>query len=333
MLSRVANNLYWMARYIERAENLARLINTHEQDLMDLVWSGDDTAKSWRSMLEVTALEELYAEQAKGKKRKQPIADFMSISPKNPESIVSCIAAARENARAVRDQISEEVWLNLNGLHIFLRDNGRQEWRKSAPDFCSKIIESSLLFHGITDATIPHEEAWAFIQLGKYIERADKTTRILDFPHFLPEGNRGAAWPTVMRACSAASVYRARFGGEVTASKASAILIFSSTFPRSVRFCMRQVHTILHSISSTPTHRYSNEAERLAGATLARLDFAGRNEVAELGLHQYVDSLQVDLNAIGLEIYSKYFFIREREPLDPKSKSQSQSQSQSTKTT
>ncbi len=316
-----------MARYMERAENLARLIEVHREDLMDLVWSGESTSASWRPLIQVLALEEIYKKVASDGGRSCPISEFLTVAPENLENVSGCIAAARENARAVRDQISDEMWLSLNALHLHLRAQGAADWKYSPQAFCEQIIEASLRFQGITDATIPHGEGWAFIQLGKYIERADKTSRFLDMPHFLPDVRRNPVWHTVLRACSATASYRGRFGGEVSAANATSILIFSSSFPRSVRFCMRQINDLLHLISNTPPLRYSHEAERLAGATLARLDFAGQDEVAEMGLHDYIDSLQGDLNRIGLEIYAKYFLIGDDPAAPPAFQSQFQSQS------
>ncbi|MEM0968348.1 MAG: alpha-E domain-containing protein [Verrucomicrobiota bacterium] len=333
MLSRVANNLYWLARYIERAENLSRLIKTHEEALTDLVWSGEeDTSSSWRSLLEVTALEEVYDEIQEDLDHPCEIPEFLSVLPAHTNSIFSCFSHARENARAVRDQISEEMWLNLNAAYIDLRDQGRSLWKESPASFCDLVIRQCLLFHGVTDATISHGDPWSFIQLGRYLERADKTSRFLDIPHFIPEPNRNVIWPTVVRACGALSNYRQRYPGDVTAHHSTSLLVFSSTFPRSVRFCLRQVNQVLRRVSNSPAHyTYSNEAERLAGSLLSRLDFAGENEIAKLGLHGYLDTVQIGLNAIGMELANAYFQIDAPEPsnFNPMPRTNSQFQTQS----
>ncbi len=310
MLSRVADSLYWMSRYIERAGNIARLVEVNMEVLLDLSLEQQGSRESyWYPLLDATALTEKY--QALEDESKRPeVPEFLTLSLENPDSIRSCIAQARENARMVRDQISDEMWLELNSLHLFLSSPAAAAlWHRDPEDFCTQIIRFSLLFQGITDATIPHDEGWQFIRTGRFLERADKTTRILDIPHRLQSGRGPLPWATVLSSCSARAAYRQLYGGEVTERLATNLLIFSDVFPRSVRFCLRMVDEALHAISGTPRGQYSIEAERLTGSALASLDFAGPDEVEMMGLPAYADQLQTKFNDIGQQVFATYVLL------------------------
>lgn len=305
MLSRVAENLYWMSRSIERADNLARLVMAHQTELLEAT-SKLTGEHEWHPLLEVTAMGD--------ESSNEDVVTYMVSSRSNPDSVLNCVYLARENARAVRDQISEEMWLELNALWLDL-----QQIPESDPErhnrVCEATLRSSLLFRGIVNTTLPRTDVWAFVQLGEYIERADKTSRIVDLPHFLPKDEIvSSAWNTMLRACSATAEYRHRFGGEVDAASAYTLLLFSTTFPRSVRFCVRRMDQLLHQISGTDEGEYLNEAERATGALLARLNFAGVEEIGEKGLHHYVDTIQIDLNRIGFDIQQRYFLLRTDSP-------------------
>jgi len=304
MLSRVAENLYWMSRSIERADNLARLVMAHQNELLDAT-SASRGEHAWHPLLEVTSMGDENSDE--------DVVTYMVSSRSNPDSVINCVFLARENARAVRDQISEEMWLELNALWLDLKqvpENDRDHQNR----ICELTVRSSLLFRGVVNTSLPRTDVWAFVQLGEYLERADKTSRIVDLPSFLPAHETAAAWNTMLRACSASAEYRQRFGGEVDAATASTLLLFSTTFPRSVRFCVRSIDALLHQISGTDEGEYLNEAERATGALLARLNFSGVEEIGALGLHDYVDSLQVDLNRIGFEIQQRYFLLRKDAP-------------------
>ena len=304
MLSRVAENLYWMSRSIERADNLARLVTAHQNELLDAT-SGLTGEHEWHPLLEVTSMGD--------ENSNEDVVTYMVSSKDNPDSVINCVFQARENARAVRDQISEEMWLELNALWLDLKQIPVSDPERHSR-ICEATVRSSLLFRGIVNTSLPRTDVWAFVQLGEYIERADKTSRIVDLPHFLPVHEAAPAWNTMLRACSATAEYRHRFGGEVDAANASMLLLFSTTFPRSVRFCVRKMDELLHQISDTDEGEYLNEAERATGALLARLNFAGVEEIGQLGLHDYVDSLQLDLNRVGFDISQRYFLLRRDAP-------------------
>jgi uncharacterized alpha-E superfamily protein len=303
-----------MSRYIERAENIARLMQVSVELLLDSAAFGSQKSDEyWTPVLAATAMEGgfrlLHPDPQPG-----DISHFLTIDERNPDSILSCIREARENARTVRDQISDEMWAELNALYLLVGSpKGTALLEHSPQVFFEKIIQSSLQFDGITSATLSRSEGWNFLQLGRFLERADKTSRFLDIKTQTLDGEDHAVdslqWGTILRACSAHASYRRVNGSEVSLEKILDLLLFSVEFPRSVRFSVRMVDEMLHAISRTPTGQYSNKCEKLTGALLAKLNFASTADVLKRGLHQYIDDLQVALNEAGQAIFETYVFL------------------------
>ena len=313
MLSRVADNLYWMSRYMERAENLARLMLVSTEMLLDSSVLGRRArGEYWMPVLVATAMEGAFAELYP-RPGASDVARFFALDARNPDSILSCVRQARENARTVRDQISDEMWTELNALHLFIGSGeGREMHERSPQAFYEKVIQSSLLFDGITMATLSRTEGWQFLQLGRYLERADKTSRFLDIRTQTVEeldALQQIQGSTILRACSAAAAFRRIYGTDFGDANILEFLLLSIEFPRSVRFCVRAVDDVLHQISGTPTGQYSNGAEKVTGSLLAKLNFAGVQEVLDRGVHSYIDDLQMALNAAGQEIFEKYVLM------------------------
>lgn len=314
MLSRVADHLYWMSRYIERAENIARLMQVSVELLLDSVAFGSKRSDEyWTPVLAATAMEGAFR-LIHPNPKPGDISDFLTLDERNPDSILSCIREARENARTIRDQISDEMWTELNALYLMVSSSVGADMLQTAPQsFFEKIIHSSLQFDGITEATLSRSEGWNFIQLGRHLERADKTSRFLDIKSQPTQESNEAIdslqWGTILRACSASASYRRENGSELTLEKILQLLLFSVEFPRSVRFCVRIVDEMLHSISGTPIGRYSNPCEKKTGALLAKLSFADPADVVTYGLHQYIDDLQVALNDTGHSIFETYVLL------------------------
>jgi uncharacterized alpha-E superfamily protein len=314
MLSRVADHIYWMSRYIERAENLARLMQVSVELLLDSAAAGGGRPDDyWMPVLAATSTEasfhSLYPTACPGDS-----ARFLTLDERNPDSILSCIREARENARTVRDQISDEMWVELNDLYLFVDSmEGASLFENTPQAFFEKIIESSLRFDGITSATLSRTEGWNFLLLGRFLERADKTSRFLDIKTQTPETLEAAfdslQWGTILRACSAQTSYRRVYGTEFTLDRVLDLLLFSIDFPRSVRFCVRMADEMLHQISGTPTGQYSNLCEKKAGSLLARLNFSSAMDVMERGLHSYIDDLQIALNQIGQGVFETYVLL------------------------
>jgi uncharacterized alpha-E superfamily protein len=317
MLSRVANCLYWMSRHIERAENTARLVDVNLQLLLDISNLDDlSLAEHWMPVIQSSGDEELFHtlhEQTTGAN----VTEFLVFQSENPNSIFSAISQARENARMVRDQITVELWEELNRLYLFLKSpDARNVWQRSPADFFQHVKRSSLLIVGVIYATVSHNEGWHFMQLGKFIERADKITRILDVRHAVFPA-RGAPeevtqrdvleWSAVLRSCTAWDAYKAIHGSEVHPSLVAEFLLTNEEFPRSVRFCIERFDAALRSVSGVAARRFSNDAERLSGRLLAELQFGTIGEfLDQYGLHEFLDVLQLRLNAIGIAVFDAY---------------------------
>ena len=259
---------------MERAENLARLVRVSEEMLLDDETLGRGSAQEyWTPVLAATAMEgafrSLYPNPQMG-----DVARFLTLDLRNPDSILSCIRQARENARSVRDKISDEMWSEINALNLFVTSpEGLQLLERFPQAYYEKIISSSMLFDGITDATLTRDEGWNFLQLGRLLERADMTSRFLDIrsqtqPSPVDSALESLQWGAVLRACSAHAGYRRVHGGEISVEGVVDLLLFSNEFPRSVRHCIRRADEVLHDISGTPTGRYSNNCEKITGACL-----------------------------------------------------------------
>jgi uncharacterized alpha-E superfamily protein len=316
MLSRVANSLYWMSRYIERAENIARIVDVNLQLLLDLRNLNEERlAKHWLPIVQTTGDEAQFFSLHK-KASAQNVTEFLVFQMENPNSIMSSICQARENARMVRDQITIELWEELNRLYWFVRTpEARQAWKESPSDFFQQIKSSSLLIIGLTYATLLRNEGWWFGQVGKYLERADKISRILDLryetlparglPQTVSETD-AVEWSAILRSCSAWDAYKSIHGAEVSPRLVAEFLLLNEDFPRSVRFCVDELNHALRKISGVAEGRFCNDAEKLAGRLFAELQFSTVDEIFEAGLHDYLDRLQAKLNDIGASLFNAY---------------------------
>ncbi len=311
MLSRVADSIYWMGRYLERAENLARMLDVNV--LLELDLPGH-TDKQWGSMVMVTGDDAEFRERY-GEPTRSNVIDFLVFDAESPNSILSCVAAARENARTVREILSSEVWEEINRFHLTLRAPGaREQATQEAHEFFQEVKRSSHLVVGTTNETMPHGEAWHFSRIGRFLERADKTSRILDVKYFLllPSADDvgkpvdDLQWSALLRSASALEAYRKVFG-RVSASNVAGFLLFDREFPRSVHRCVTSAQDSLHAITGTPERRFANPAERSLGRLAADLDYTDVSEVITAGLHEFVDELQARLNTVGDDITRTFF--------------------------
>jgi uncharacterized alpha-E superfamily protein len=328
MLSRVANTLYWMVRYVERADNLARLIDVNQQLLLDFESLDSERLRGfWRPIILSSGDEEAFGKLYDDTGSREVIR-FLTDDPLNPNSITSCISLARENARTVRDQLSDELWEELNALYLFSRSSEAGRLIDSDPSrFYENVRTSAVTFLGIVASTISRDEAWEFMDLGRHLERADKTTRFLDVSSYLHPGDESAEtvsggilhWTAILRSCGAMGAFRG-VQREINARTVTDFLMASKDFPRSVRYCIERVDLSLHRISGTPRGAFSNEAEREAGRLLADLNFGSTEHIFESGLHEYLDALQGRLNHIGGEIFETYVLIPERVEISPSPK-------------
>ncbi len=318
MLCRVADSLFWLSRYIERAENTARLTDVNIQLLLEV--GHDDEAVEeahWRDYLESLGDTPLF-EKHYERMDTYSVAEFLTFSRENPSSVLSCVLAARENARMIRDQISSEMWEIINRLYLFLRqqDPARVLNTRSSA-FFEQISQMSHLFRGVTDATFPRQVGYEFIKAGCYLERVDKTGRILDTNHrLLPAGktvtessaDEAVQWVSVLRAGAALEAYHRVYVGDVRAREVVSFLLLSREFPRSILFALNQLQLALHAISGCALTHYSNEAERLCGRIISRLVYTSVDEILADGLHAFLSEIEDTANAIALEIAAHYMF-------------------------
>ncbi|HYO25853.1 MAG TPA: alpha-E domain-containing protein [Lacipirellulaceae bacterium] len=329
MLSRVADSIYWMSRYIERAENVARFIAVNLNLSLDMPGEADE---QWLPLVVTTGDEEEFLERYPAP-TKQNVIRFLTFDRENSNSIMSCLWAARENARAVRECISSEMWEHINRFYIMIKESGAQQAAlEESYDFFDQIRVSGQQFMGVTDATMTHGEGWHFCRLGRSIERADKTSRILDVKYFilLPSpADVGSPyddiqWSALLRSASALEMYRQRHGRLQPASVVQ-FLVLDREFPRAVLYCLTKANESLHAISGTAMGGFGNRAEQLLGRVRAELAYTSATQIIQRGLHEFVDNLQQRLNDIGEGLYEAFFALR---PLESMGQSQSQSQSQ-----
>jgi len=314
MLSRVADSLYWMSRYVERVENLARFIDVNWHMALDVP---GDPSSQWQPLVAVTGdMERFQADY--GRADRESVIRFLVFDANYPSSIFSCLSAARENARMVRQFITLEMWEQLNQMYLAMRDAvSRHAPGDLNHEFFTNFIVDCQLFTGITDSTMSHEEGWNFMYLGRMLERADKTTRLLDVKYFilLPSVSYVGTpyddllWGAVLRSASAFEMYRKRYH-RIMPERVVNFLIFDRYFPRAVRHCIVMADRVLHAISDTAPGTYRNQAERRLGKLKALLDFAELEEIMDTGVHQFLDEIQGHINEVGDAIFDTFFALR-----------------------
>ncbi len=312
MLSRVAESIYWMSRYVERAENVARFVEVNEHLMLDLP---PEMPPQWGPLVEITgdmaAFHRLYSTADQ-----QSVCGFLTFDPNNPNSILSALRAARENARSVRPSLSSEVWAEVNRAYLYAKGQSAGG-TESLYDFLRAVIRSSHGVEGATNATLSHSEEWHFSRIGRLLERADKTARILDIRYFTllpgrePVGRSvdDLHWTAVLQSVSALEMYRHRHG-MVRPEATAEFLLLNRHFPRSVRNCLKRADESLHAITGTPEGSFRNPAERRLGRLVAELAYTAIGEVIEDGLHEFLDELQVKLNGVGEALHQSFFAPR-----------------------
>jgi len=315
MLSRVADSCFWLSRYMERAESNARILDVNIQLVLDFEdQNSTDSNRQWQPILATLEDHEIFHDVYEDVSA-DSVMEFVTFEKTNPNSILSSVTYARENARTVREQISSEMWEQLNRLYLFFQSTAAHESFRASPiGFYRALVDKLHSFQGITDATMTHGEGWQFLQAGKYIERADSTSRVLDFKYhvLLPSGERVGGnvditqWMAVLRSCSAMEAYLKLLHGRVTSWEVAQFLILHDNFPRSIRFCVDALDRSLHSISGTDRGHFSNEAERLSGMLRSSLDFTTASSIFQFGLHQYLDQTQARIQEVSNALADTY---------------------------
>ena len=310
MLSRVADSLYWTSRYLERAEHTARLIDIGLNLMLDQ--SAGAVERRWGRLLDSVHAPPLLT----GTSDAYHITEAMTFDMSNETSIVACIAAARENLRQVREQISSEMWEQLNRLFLQVKETRLDEiWRVTTHEFFRSVKEGSHLFQGITDATMNHGEGWQFIQVGRYIERAAATSTLLDvYTNDLLSGN-GASdapqrnyldWVGLLKACTAFEAYCKVYTADLRPERVVEFLLLNPDCPRSVRFAVEAMQASFQSIAEATGTRKSGRVNRLAGRLRATLSFGQIDEILETGLRAYLNDVRRQCAQIHEAILQTY---------------------------
>jgi uncharacterized alpha-E superfamily protein len=297
-----------MARYIERAENAARFIDVNHNLTLDL---GEELGDQWAPLLYTTGDHEAFFRRYPDATREN-VLNFLAFDKENPNSILSCVCSARENARTAREIISSDMWEELNRFYLLVREAVKLGG-KSDYEFFAQVKRASHLLIGTTDATMSHGEAWHFARLGRLLERADKTSRIVDVKYFilLPQtADVGTSldvvqWSALLRSASALEMYR-RTHGRIAPQKVIDFLLLDRAFPRSVRYCVGVAEDSLHAITGTPEGMFGNRAEQELGRLRSQLDFTAIDDVISAGLHEFIDDVQDRLNRTGEAIHQSF---------------------------
>jgi len=331
MLSRVANSIYWMSRYLERADNVARFINVNLHLMLDL---SVEAASQWMPLVVTTGGESLFRERYAKSGTSQEAAtqdrvlEFLIFDQENPNSIASCVRAARENARSVRQSISSEMWETVNKMHLAVRHGAKQESLLESPyDFLENIKNSYHLFIGLTESTMTNNESWHWARLGRLLERADQTSRIVDVKYYfvlptieyvgMPYDN--LHWAALLKSATAFEMYRKKYR-RIAPQWVTEFLLLDHEFPRSIRHCLIKAEHSLHSITGSPVGTFHNPAEQRLGRLRSDFDFARIEEIIDFGLHEYLDTFQSRLFEVGNAIFDTFVAV------DTPAQSQSQSQ-------
>lgn len=303
MLSRVAGNIYWMARYMERAEDMARLINVNANLTLDLP---KGLSPIWGQLISITGADEIY----QGNFDDRSVLNFLISDTKNFTSIVSCLSYARENARTIRDVIPREVWETINTMYLNAKEKAPQALTKRGRyPFLKDVISGAQTLTGILAGTMNHDAGYTFLKVGRNLERADMTSRIIDTrsANLIPDATTTKAtydnlqWMSVLRSLTGYQMYRREMQVRIQRQEVLRFLIQSVTFPRSIAHCVSELE---HSISVLP----NNEKTLIAIHRLMRqLDNAKIEKLKQLELQGFVDQIQIGFAQLHNELQFAYF--------------------------
>jgi uncharacterized alpha-E superfamily protein len=316
MLSRVASHIYWLGRYLERAENYARFIDVNFNLMQDLPM---DLKEQWGPLVAATGDLELYLKKYTGFERHQ-VMFFLTFDTDNPNSMLNAVKNSRENARIIRENLSKETWEKVNELYYMMQTGlEKKVWKKEDPrQFYEQVKNQILLLYGLADATVARTEGWYFRQLGQLLERADKTSRILDVKYhiLLPSVYEVGSpmdflhWMALLKSVTGFNTYR-RLYGNIDPSGVVEFMVLNKYFPRSIYFCIKEAERCLHCISGNPTDGFNNSVEKAMGEMRSRMEYSDVDDIISEGLHEYLDKTQLKINHISDLIDINYFRIKE----------------------
>jgi uncharacterized alpha-E superfamily protein len=301
MLSRVADSLLWMSRYLERAEHTARVMNVQLNLMLERGAGSDD--QHWARVLRSLGIEAAEDQTA------LEFAVSLIHATASPSSIVACVISARENARQVREQISSEMWEQLNRLFLEVKRAGPDQVN-DARDFLQAIKEGAHLFQGITDSTMTHGEGWQFIQAGRFLERAVAVATLLGvhFREFYSDPKaepEPVEWIGLLQACTAFEAYCKAYTADLRPDRIAEFLVLNPVFPHSIRFSADALETSLKQIGEVSSRR-SSRVERIAGRMQATLAFGQIDEIMTGGLHSYLDTVRRQCAQVHSALHQTY---------------------------
>jgi len=313
MLSRVADSIYWMNRYVERAENVACFVDVNLNLLLD---SPPGMQQQWAPLVVTTGDQDIFKERY-GEATAENVLRFLTFDKEYPNSIISCLRTARENARSVREVISSEMWEQVNAFYLMVKEAADTGSISNLHIFFPEVKMSSHLFAGVMEATMAHTEGWHFGQLGRLLERADKTARILDVKYYilLPSVSDVGSplddlqWIALLKSASAYEMYR-KCQYRITPKAVTEFLILNRDFTRSILFCLLEAEKSLRHISGTPAGLWRTDSDRTLGKLRSELDYLTIDEISEQGLHEFLDNLQKRLNEVGEKIFADFFDLQ-----------------------
>lgn len=310
MISRVAEHCYWMARYLERAENSARILEVNHTLLLDFHVPVD---QQWRPLLIISGIHD-FQEEATAER----VQEYMTWDTENHCSIASSLAWARENARIIREVISAEMWERMNFYHLWMQGSAAREvYRGNRSEFYAQVRRINQLIHGICDATMSHGEAWEFFRLGTHLERASQTARILDVKYHMllpavedvgtPTDN--AHWIAILMSCSGYEPFhkKPRLTPVDPGVAVAEFLVLDNEFPRSVRRCLVECATAVAAVAGNQLGRPITKPEESINALLDWLDRQTIQELIQNGLHESLTHVVDSIHTIGDSIHQSFF--------------------------
>jgi uncharacterized alpha-E superfamily protein len=330
MLSRVAESLFWMSRYFERAENTARFLDVNFNLLLDLNnITPLDHPNYWSPLIMVMANPDEFNSHYQ-EYTALTVTDYLVFNRQNSSSIISSIGMARENARSIIESISSEMWEQVNNLYHFLQSVTPQQVHTDPYSFYKEIKNASHLFQGITDNTFARNEGWDFVQIGKYLERADNAARLIDVKYrmLMPKRTKITGlkknsvdiiqWMAVLKSCSALEAFRKVYLSKIDPDNILSFLVLDRTFPRSITFSICAAQDALWRISGSSLHRYVNNVDRLIGKMESELSYTSVDDIYHKGVHEFLEEIEHGLIRIGEQLHLLYFAYHtpKIEPLD-----------------
>jgi uncharacterized alpha-E superfamily protein len=310
LLARFADCIFWLARYVERAENLARILDVNETFSRD-----SHGGQNWRSIVQLNSDEERFF-ATHPVATAQGVVKFYVIDAANPTSIISAVRSARENARTLRPLISTEMWVQLNVFHNRLAELSEADLMPGRLAALFATIKEACQTHtGITEGTFFRDQGWYFYQLGRYIERADQTTRLLDIKYHLllpsvsdvGSPTDASQWNALLRSAAGYHAYRRLHTASTTPARVAGFLLLNQAFPRSVHHCVREAGQLLGEVKSRHMLRHGNDAAEELDRLRAVLGTLDISTILREGLHEFLDLMQQQLSAVTRDLSIAFF--------------------------